>query len=148
MSDIKVEGLYCPECGEPHVDVGQWATKPHHKHLCHHCFHIWDVHPYTCGSGAYRDGGKSKLRAEGFESGCLYSAIEITALRAEREDLKHDIGEALKANTAEQLDNEKLQARYIKTLEIVCEEFRYLSRPIPKHIEIELATMKKGNSDG
>lgn len=27
--------LWCPFCGKPHVDRGEWATRPHHKHFCH-----------------------------------------------------------------------------------------------------------------
>lgn len=33
--------LWCPECGERHVDVGEHATKPHHTHACQHCGHVW-----------------------------------------------------------------------------------------------------------
>jgi hypothetical protein len=33
--------LWCPECGERHVDVGEFATKPHHTHACQHCGHCW-----------------------------------------------------------------------------------------------------------
>lgn len=42
--------LWCPECGERHVDVGEFATKPHHTHACQHCGHCWRpaIEP-TCG---------------------------------------------------------------------------------------------------
>lgn len=33
--------LWCPECGERHVDKGAFATKPHHTHACQHCGHCW-----------------------------------------------------------------------------------------------------------
>jgi rubredoxin len=33
--------LWCPECGARHVDVGEFATKPHHTHACQHCGHVW-----------------------------------------------------------------------------------------------------------
>lgn len=33
--------LWCPECGERHVDVGDWATRPHHTHACQYCGHVW-----------------------------------------------------------------------------------------------------------
>jgi hypothetical protein len=26
--------LWCPECGQRHVDEGEFATKPHHTHAC------------------------------------------------------------------------------------------------------------------
>ncbi len=32
--------LWCPECGERHVDVAL-ATKVHHTHACQHCGHCW-----------------------------------------------------------------------------------------------------------
>jgi uncharacterized Zn finger protein len=33
--------LWCPECCERHIDVGEFATKPHHTHACQHCGHVW-----------------------------------------------------------------------------------------------------------
>lgn len=33
--------LLCPICGEPHVDEGELATKPHHTHACQACGHVW-----------------------------------------------------------------------------------------------------------
>lgn len=26
--------LWCPECGERHIDQGEFATKPHHTQTC------------------------------------------------------------------------------------------------------------------
>ena len=42
--------LWCPECGERHIDVGEFATKSHHTHACQHCGHVWRpaIGP-TCG---------------------------------------------------------------------------------------------------
>jgi len=42
--------LWCPECGERHVDEGEFATKIHHTHACQACGHVWRpaVVP-TCG---------------------------------------------------------------------------------------------------
>lgn len=31
----------CPDCGELHLDEGEFATKPHHTHACQHCGHVW-----------------------------------------------------------------------------------------------------------
>lgn len=31
----------CPECGELHIDEGEFATKPHHTHSCQHCGLTW-----------------------------------------------------------------------------------------------------------
>lgn len=33
--------LSCPSCHEPHIDEGEWATKPHKTHLCLHCKTEW-----------------------------------------------------------------------------------------------------------
>jgi len=33
--------LYCPECSERHIDVGEFATKPHHTHACQNCGLAW-----------------------------------------------------------------------------------------------------------
>lgn len=29
--------LTCPQCGQLHVDAGEFATKPHHTHSCQSC---------------------------------------------------------------------------------------------------------------
>lgn len=35
--------LTCPsqDCGKRHLDVGVFATKPHHTHACQHCGMVW-----------------------------------------------------------------------------------------------------------
>ena len=35
--------LWCPgkNCGERHVDKGEFETKSHHTHACQHCGHVW-----------------------------------------------------------------------------------------------------------
>lgn len=49
--------LYCPKCGEQHIDAPEprsvtlnrvrdshspaWTNPPHKSHLCHHCGHQW-----------------------------------------------------------------------------------------------------------
>lgn len=33
--------LWCPECGERHLDVGDFATHPHHTHACQSCGMVW-----------------------------------------------------------------------------------------------------------
>lgn len=42
--------LWCPECGERHIDEGEFETKSHHTHACQHCGHCWRpaIGP-TCG---------------------------------------------------------------------------------------------------
>jgi hypothetical protein len=31
----------CPECGERHIDEGEWATRVHHTHSCQTCGMTW-----------------------------------------------------------------------------------------------------------
>ncbi len=33
--------LWCPECGERHIDEGEFATNPHHTHARQHCGMCW-----------------------------------------------------------------------------------------------------------
>jgi len=33
--------LTCPVCSALHIDVGEFATKPHHTHACQECGHVW-----------------------------------------------------------------------------------------------------------
>lgn len=33
--------LWCPECNTRHVDVGEFATKPHRTHSCQECGMVW-----------------------------------------------------------------------------------------------------------
>ena len=33
--------LVCPACGERHIDVGDFATRPHHTHACQTCGTCW-----------------------------------------------------------------------------------------------------------
>lgn len=37
--------LFCPNCGEQHVDEGEWASKPHRTHRCAYCGHEWRPYP-------------------------------------------------------------------------------------------------------
>jgi len=31
----------CEQCGELHIDEGEFATKPHHTHQCERCGAVW-----------------------------------------------------------------------------------------------------------
>ena len=33
--------LWCPACGERHIDEGEFATRAHHTHACQHCGMVW-----------------------------------------------------------------------------------------------------------
>lgn len=35
--------FFCPKCAAKHIDLGEWATRPHHTHLCQKCGHTFDV---------------------------------------------------------------------------------------------------------
>lgn len=41
--------LYCPECGNRHIDRGVWATpeRPHRTHACETCGNEWRPFPYA-----------------------------------------------------------------------------------------------------
>lgn len=58
--------LHCPACGKQHLDIGEFATRVHRKHLCENtpegektgCGHLWK--PFECPT-------KGVLRREGEE---------------------------------------------------------------------------------
>ena len=33
--------LWCPSCGERHIDSGEFETKAHHTHACQKCGMVW-----------------------------------------------------------------------------------------------------------
>lgn len=33
--------LWCPACGERHIDEGPFANEPHHTHACQYCGVVW-----------------------------------------------------------------------------------------------------------
>jgi hypothetical protein len=33
--------LWCPSCGERHIDAGEFATREHHTHACQSCGVVW-----------------------------------------------------------------------------------------------------------
>lgn len=33
--------LWCPACGERHIDEGEFATRFHHTHACQECGMVW-----------------------------------------------------------------------------------------------------------
>lgn len=33
--------LWCPACGQRHIDEGEFATKHHHTHACQKCGMVW-----------------------------------------------------------------------------------------------------------
>ncbi len=40
--------IFCPACGVPHIDEGEWATTRHHKtHQCQACGHEWRPFPFA-----------------------------------------------------------------------------------------------------
>ena len=53
--------LWCPECGERHIDMGEFAHKKHHTHACQFCGMVWrPAINFTYGVQflpGFRDGG-------------------------------------------------------------------------------------------
>jgi len=39
--------IFCPECAVPHLDEGEWATRPHKTHQCQSCGHEWRPFPFA-----------------------------------------------------------------------------------------------------
>lgn len=33
--------IHCPQCGERHIDEGDFAYHPHHTHACQNCGLVW-----------------------------------------------------------------------------------------------------------
>jgi hypothetical protein len=45
--------LYCDGCSAPHIDEGEWSTKPHKVHQCQSCGNEWrPAHIPTVGVSA------------------------------------------------------------------------------------------------
>ena len=44
--------IHCPYCHTRHYDVGEWETRPHHKHLCLNpdCGKLFRIEPYCWGA--------------------------------------------------------------------------------------------------
>jgi hypothetical protein len=71
--------LYCPACGKQHLDIGEFATRVHRKHLCENtpegpstgCGHLWVPFPYATrgvigASVAVTQNWRTKPNAEGW----------------------------------------------------------------------------------
>ncbi|MBP6479873.1 MAG: DUF1360 domain-containing protein [Pseudomonadales bacterium] len=41
----------CPSCNELHLDLGEWATRPHHTHLCLVCGRTFELKEANWRSG-------------------------------------------------------------------------------------------------
>jgi hypothetical protein len=59
--------LYCPDCRRPHIDEGEWATRPHRRHLCEFCKTIWMpcVYPTVGVSFASIELAEARVKAPG-----------------------------------------------------------------------------------
>lgn len=47
--------ILCPKCGVEHVDGengAEFATRPHHTHLCAACGHVWDAGEWAFGASS------------------------------------------------------------------------------------------------
>ena len=47
------ELILCPKCGARHIDGAngaEFATRPHHTHLCAGCGHVWDAKRWSFGA--------------------------------------------------------------------------------------------------
>lgn len=56
--------LWCPSCGERHIDEGEFATKEHHTHACQHCGLVWRPAIGPTFGVRYLPGFKNRAEAE------------------------------------------------------------------------------------
>ena len=47
--EVTRKPLFCPHCGRPHVDEGEFATRLHHRHKCQSCLGEWVLDDYVFG---------------------------------------------------------------------------------------------------
>lgn len=53
----------CPNCGEVHVDFGEWYDRPHRTHLCLNCGETWQPsEEHTRGVDAFYYDGETVER--------------------------------------------------------------------------------------
>lgn len=89
-AEIVTLSLWCPDCGQPHVDEGEWETRPHKTHQCQACGHEWRPFDYpTVGvphiaTHARQDWNVAETAYESGWRNC--------AKWADRNDLHADIG--------------------------------------------------------
>jgi predicted RNA-binding Zn-ribbon protein involved in translation (DUF1610 family) len=44
------DDIFCPKCGERHIDKSEWSKRLHKSHLCEKCGNVWQPHEgYTFG---------------------------------------------------------------------------------------------------
>lgn len=55
--------LWCPECGERHVDAGEFEKKPHHTHACQSCGMVWRPAKVATVGVAFLPGCKNEENA-------------------------------------------------------------------------------------
>lgn len=44
------EVMRCPHCNAQHIDIGEWASRPHHTHQCQHCYRTFDNGRWSFGA--------------------------------------------------------------------------------------------------
>lgn len=59
---VRVE-MRCPHCGRFHVDREEWLHRPHHTHLCEHCYREFrrgEGHVYYAGMPPFTIRGRAR----------------------------------------------------------------------------------------
>ncbi len=56
--------LWCPMCGERHIDRGPFKTKLHHTHACQECGMVWRPAIEATVGVIFLPGFNDELRAE------------------------------------------------------------------------------------
>lgn len=47
--------LFCPSCGNQHIDEGESATEPHETHKCLNCQAEWKPFPFKTIGVSFKD---------------------------------------------------------------------------------------------
>lgn len=84
------EVIYCPACDAQHIDGdngAEFATRPHHTHLCQFCGHVWDNKVWSFGAHRADPATSLELANEAWREARLMLG-EVTQ---ERDDLSAQI---------------------------------------------------------
>jgi len=75
--------LWCPGCGQRHLDEGEFATKPHHTHACQHCGHVWRPAVVATVGVRFLPGFKNEQATAELRDDTLLGAASLGEIAAE-----------------------------------------------------------------
>lgn len=109
--------LNCPECGELHVDEGEFATKIHTTHACQACGGVWRPAVVPTVGVRFLPGFKNEDRASSTAPVTVLSRFVVTAPVTLR-------GHTALPECPDEVANLRawFEARVGKTVRVTCEE--------------------------